>query len=192
MKMRARAERIAIMAGLLLAGSAARATTLLRMSVEEMARASQEIVRARCTGTATRWDAGEIWTFAAFEVEETWRGPAAAQVTVRLLGGRAGDLTSRVSGVPRFQPGEEVVLFLERTPRGDFSVVSWEQGTFRVRRDRRGGAGALERVTQDTAAFSTFDPGTRRFEASGIRNMPVEDLRARVDAALGSEKGGRR
>ncbi len=162
------------------------ATTLARMSVAQMSRAAQVIVRAQCQGNTTGWDAGDIWTFTTFEVEEVWRGEAPAQISVRLLGGRAGNLTSSVAGIPRFQPGEEVVLFLERTERGDFSIVSWEQGTFRIRRDIRTGE---ESATQDTAALATFNPATRRFEAGGIERMPVDFLHAQVDAALSSESG---
>ncbi len=90
-------------------------TTLMRMSLAQITQAAQVIVRARCIGNSTRWDAGEIWTFTSFDVEETWSGSAPAQISVRLLGGSVGNLTSTVSGVPRFSPGEEVVLFLEST-----------------------------------------------------------------------------
>ena len=164
----------------------AAATTLARMSVAQMSRAAQVIVRAQCEANATGWDAGEIWTFTTFEVEEVWRGEASAQISVRLLGGRAGNVTSSVAGIPRFRPGEEVVLFLERTERGDFSIVSWEQGTFRIRRDIGTGG---ESATQDTAALATFDPGTRRFEAGGIVHTPVDFLHAQVDAALSNGSG---
>jgi hypothetical protein len=174
------------MAMLAALGTLAGATTLARMSVAQMSRAAQVIVRAQCEANSTGWDAGEIWTFTTFEVEEVWRGEAPAQISVRLLGGTAGNLTSSVAGIPRFQPGEEVVLFLERTQRGDFSIVSWEQGTFRIRRDIRAGE---ESVTQDTAALATFDPATRRFEAGGIERMPVDFLHAQVNAALSNEPG---
>jgi hypothetical protein len=157
------------------------ATTLARMSLEKMARAAPLIVRARCAGNSTGWDAGEIWTFTNFDVEEIWRGSAPPEISVRLLGGRVGNLTSTVSGVPRFQPGEEVILFLEPTPRGDFSVTSWTQGTLRIRRDPRTGE---ENATQDSASIATFDPATRRFEAEGIRNLTLGNLRSRVDPAL--------
>ena len=128
-------------------------------------------------------DAGEIWTFTSFQMEETWRGVAPSQITVRLLGGTMGNITSHVSGVPQFRSGEEVILFLQPTKRGDFSVVSWEQGTFRISRDP---AGTQAYVTQDTAAFATFDPATRRFEATGIRHMALETFHAQVEAALQS------
>jgi len=175
-------------AALVLAMSATSATTLLRMSVARMSETAQLIVRARCLANSVGWDAGEIWTFTSFEVREVWSGSSPARITVRLLGGRVGNLTSSVSGVPRFRPGEEVVLFLEPTRRGDFSVVGWEQGTFRIRRDPRT---SEESVTQDTASFATFDPAARRFETIGVRQMPIDLFHARVDAALGARTGGK-
>lgn len=161
--------------------AAAAATTIERMSLTKMAVASPVIVRARCEGSSVRWDGGEIWTVTSFDVQEAWRGSPPARIRVWLLGGSMGNISSHVSGVPRFQPGEDVVLFLEPTRRGDFSVVSWQQGTFRIRRDA---SGAHELVTQDTAAFATFDPVTQRFRAAGIRNMDLGRFRARVEAAL--------
>lgn len=161
-------------------------TTLKRMSVGEMSRAAQAIVRARCVSSTARWDVGEIWTFTTLDVEETWKGTAPARITVRLLGGNVGTLTSTVSGIPHFAPGEQLVLFLERTPAGDFSIVSWVQGTFRI--GLRGTAGE-ETVTQDTAAFAVLDPVSHRFEASGIRKMPAEAFRALVAASLEGKPG---
>ena len=171
---------------LLLPGVATNATTLVRMSLEKMSQTAQVIVRGRCLENSTSWDAGEIWTFTSFEVQEVWRGHASARIVVRLLGGRFGNLTSSVSGIPRFRPGEEVVLFLEPAGRSDFSVVSWQQGSFRIRRDASSGQ---ERVTQDTASFSTFDPVTRQFETSGIRTLSIDTFRAQIDAALRAEAG---
>lgn len=164
------------------------ATTLERMSLAKMSRIATLIVRGQCLGNSAGWDAGEIWTLTSFGVEEVWRGSAPPRITVRLLGGRAGNLTSSVSGVPRFRSGEEVILFLEPTPRGDFSVVSWEQGTFRIHSRLHP---AQESVTQDTASFETFDPATRRFETTGIRSLPMEIFRAQVEAALRNENGGK-
>ena len=171
------------------AAATASATTLLRMSLAKMAQTAKVIVRARCVGSSTNWDAGEIWTFTTFDAEETWRGSAPARFTVRLLGGRLGNLTASVSGVPRFRAGEDVILFLEPTARGDFSVVGWEQGTFRIGRDPRTGEA---NVTQDSAAFATFDPVTRQFQVEGIERMPLNTLRARIAlllrACAGSEQ----
>jgi hypothetical protein len=158
----------------------ARATTLKRMSVPDLSRAAHVVVRARSVTSSTRWDAGEIWTFTTFDVEETWKGFAPAQITVRLLGGSAGNFTSTVSGVPRFAPGEELILFLERTPAQDFSIVSWMQGTFRIAHNRTTGE---EIITQDTAAFPVFDPASHNFETTAIRKMPLSAFRTLVIAS---------
>lgn len=167
----------------------ASATTLERMSVAKMTQAAELVVRAQCVANSTRWDGGEIWTFTSFAVEDSWKGApsgAAQQLTVRLLGGSVGNLSSTVSGVPRFRPGEEVILFPQSTARGDYSIVSWVQGTFRIHRDARNRA---EIVVQDTAAFDTYDPATRQFDAEGIRNLPVGALRLRVQSALAAQSG---
>ncbi len=164
------------------------ATTLERMSVAKMTQAAQLVVRARCLANSTAWEGGEIWTFTSFEVQDSWKSApsgAAKQVTVRLLGGSVGRLTSTVSGVPRFHPGEEVILFLQPTARGDYSIVSWVQGTFRIHRE----AGGAESAVQDTAAFDTYDPATRQFESQGIRNLAVAALRLRVQSAQAAQSG---
>jgi hypothetical protein len=164
MRMRFVSPAICTAAAFLLCAVAA-ATTLERMTVEQMTRASQLVVRAKCRGNSTGWDAGEIWTFSEFQVEDAWKGAAPANLTVRLLGGRAGDLASSVSGVPRFRSGEEVVLFLEPTRKGDFSVVSWVQGTFRIRRNSRTGE---EWAAQDTADFMVAGAGGKHPQPAAL------------------------
>lgn len=161
----------------------AQATTLVRMSLDQLTRAAKLIARARCVTNTTAWDHGEIWTFTIFDVEETWHGAVSGRITVKLLGGRTQQVTSLVSGVPRFRAGEDVVVFLEPANDGTFSVTSWQQGVFRIARDTASGT---ENVTQDTAYFETFDSATRRFAANGIRRMDVAAFRSEVEAALAS------
>lgn len=181
---RRRRRFLMVVANLLLIATqpVSQATTLMRMSLAQMARTAQVIVRARCVSNATLWDEGEIWTRTTFDVEESWSGPPGSrQLAVRLLGGSLGNISSRVSGIPRFQPGEDTVLFLEPSRNGDFAIVSWQQGTFRIRQNAAMGA---EIVVQDTASALTYDPVSRRFEAAGIRAMALADFRSRVVAAL--------
>jgi hypothetical protein len=165
----------------------ASATTLMRMSVAQMAQRAPLIVRVRCVANRTGWDAGEIWTFTTFDVLEVWRNASQqlipGRIGVRLLGGTAGNLTSLVSGIPRFAPSEEAIVFLEPTPRGDYSVLSWQQGTFRIRRDAHSG---IATVTQDTASTPTFDPVIRRFVIDGVRSRKLTAFHADVANALRS------
>ncbi|MGH9793176.1 MAG: hypothetical protein ACRD5G_00260 [Candidatus Acidiferrales bacterium] len=166
---------------LLLAAAAAQATTLRRMSLDELTADSGVVARVRCMASESRWEGGRIWTFTTFEVIETLKGRAPSTIRVRLIGGRAGSLTSRVEGVPRFRAGEETFVFLAPAAQGDWTVTGWVLGTFRLTRDKRTGQ---EAVTQDTAGLTLFDPITRRFEPGGVRQMPLDDFRGRVRRAV--------
>jgi hypothetical protein len=188
--MRSRKLMLLIVAILLASGSRLMATTFMQMSLSKIAQTAGLIVRVRCLSNSVAWDAGEIWTFTTFEIEETWKGVpvgAAAQVTVRLLGGSLGNVTSTVSGIPRFRPGEEMVLFLEPSVRGTFSIVSWAQGTFRIHRDMRTGQ---EIVIQDTAAFDRFNPATRQFESGASSYQSIDYFRLQVRFAVASASMG--
>lgn len=171
--------------GALLAASAVPATTLVRMSLEEMTSAAQAVARVRCISNQTRWEDSEIWTFTSFEVTEAWKGSLPRRITVRLLGGRIDHLISTVPGVPRFRPGEEVVLFLEPSRAGSFSVIGWAQGTFRIHRASPGGP---QNATEDTSSISTFDPRTREFRHEGILGIELEILRDRVLSAVAQQR----
>jgi hypothetical protein len=161
----------------------AKATSLVRMSLPELAHAARAIVRARCLGSEARWEGGEIWTFTRFEPLETFAGAVPRPFVVRLIGGRVGDIASRVEGVPRFLPGEEAILFLEPTRAGDLSLTAWGEGSFRVHRDPRT---ARAWVTEDTAAAAVFDPATRRFAPAGVRRMPLARFEQRLRTILRS------
>jgi hypothetical protein len=165
----------------LYAARSIQATTLARLSLDQLAAAADAVARVRCSSVVSRWEDGEIWTVTSFDVVETMKGALPARITVRLPGGRVGHLTAAVDGTPRFTAGDEAVIFLERSRAGGFSVAAWVEGTFRIARDPRTG---LETVTQDSSAFAVFDTATHTFRSEGIRRMPIEQFRERVAAAI--------
>lgn len=163
------------------AGKTAQCTTLQRLTLDELAAAAPAIARVRCVSSEARWDAGRIWTFTVLEIIEPLKGSLPQRITLRLLGGRVGGLVSKVEGVPRFSQREEIILFLQLAHAGDWTVVSWVQGTFRIRRETTLGEA---RVTQDTAGMTLFDPTTRRFERGEVRNLPLREFRTRLARAI--------
>ena len=179
--MRTRMQILLMAAAMLSIATAIRATTLARMSLDQLAAAADAVARVRCAGAESRWENGAIWTVTTFDVVESMKGALPPQVTVRLPGGRVGHLTAAVDGTPKFNAGDEAVVFLERSRAGGFSVAGWVEGTFRITRDPRTGR---ETVTQDSSTFAVFDPATRVFRTEGVRRMPVEQFRERVAAAI--------
>ena len=158
-----------------------RATTLARLSLDQLAAGSDAVARVHCVSAQSRWENGSIWTVTTVEVVETMKGNLPREIVVRLPGGRVGHLTASVDGAPNFKLGDDAVLFLERLRAGGFTVAGWVEGTFRISRDPRT---RNEIVTQDSSAFTVFDPATRTFRTEGIRRMPMEEFRTRVAAAV--------
>jgi hypothetical protein len=160
---------------------AVRATTLARLSLDQLAAGSQAVARVRCVRTQSRWENGEIWTISTVQIVEAIKGSLPAEIDVRLPGGRVGHLTAAIDGTPKFVPGSDAILFLQASPAGGFTVAGWVEGTFRIARDPQIGS---ETVTQDSSTFAVFDTATRTFRAEGIRSMPLADFRERVAAAV--------
>jgi hypothetical protein len=160
---------------------ALRATTLARLSLDQLAAGSDAVARVRFVRAESRWENGSIWTITTLDVVETLKGQLPGQIEVRLPGGRVGHLTSAVAGTPRFHPGNEAVVFLQRSHAGGFTVAGWVEGSFRISRDPRTG---IETVTQDSSAFAVFDTAARAFRTEGIRRMPIEEFRARIAASV--------
>jgi hypothetical protein len=157
------------------------ATTLARLSLDQLAAAADNVARLRCVSAESHWENGAIWTVTTFAVIETLKGNLPASVSVRLPGGRVGHITAAVDETPKFNPGSEAILFLERSRSGRFSVAGWVEGTFRISSDPRTRS---ETVTQDSSAFPVFDAATRSFRTEGIRRMPVEQFRSRVATVI--------
>lgn len=172
---------ILLLAGLVLFGLVANATTLTRLRLEDLAQESTAVARLRCLEAESYWEHGEIWTKIRFAVVETEKGVLPGIVSVRLMGGSVQHLHSRVDGVPRFRPGEEVYLFLWGQEGEPYRVLGWSQGTFRIVGHPDSG---LETVTQDSAATPVFDPRTHTFHREGIRNLPVAAFREKLQEAL--------
>jgi len=157
------------------------ATTLARLNLDQLARAADAVARVRCTDAAGYVERGSVWTRTQFTVIETLKGAPPSQITVRLPGGRSGHILVSIEAVPRFRPGEEGILFLEKLATGDYSVTAWALGAFRIRRNERTGD---ETVTQDSSAMTVFDPVSRRFVREGIRDVPLGEFRRRLTAAI--------
>jgi len=165
----------------LVAAVAASGTTLVALRFEEMTERATAVARVRCVSARSFMEHGEIWTETQFEVVKSAKGLLAGLVTVRMPGGRADGLRSQVDGVPEFQAGEELYLFLWGGEGGTYRVLGWTQGTFRIRRDAKSGA---ESVAQDSANAAVFDPATRTFRHEGIREMSVAGFEEKLRGGL--------
>jgi len=118
-------------------GGPASATTLQAMSLEELARAADLVVKVRVGDHRCEWRQRLIYTLTQAEVLEVLKGPQTARVTIAQLGGRVGDQAMPVPGTAALQRDEIAVLFLERNrdAKDEHFLVGMSQGKLAVRQD---------------------------------------------------------
>jgi hypothetical protein len=137
-----------LLAVLLVSTSLTQASQVRPVNLEEMTERAATIFSGRCieSSAAVDPDLGRVVTLATFEVDRAVKGEVGATVTIKLLGGspEGAAAGNSIAGLPRFRPGEEVVLFLYGESRlGLSSPVGLGQGKFTVFEDKQGGKVAV-------------------------------------------------
>lgn len=116
------------------------ALTLEMASVQELAIESELIVTGRIASIEYVWEDEThraINTLLTVEVDSYVKGDGNATVVVRQLGGHIGNFGDEIPGVPLFDAGEEVVLFLIKF-NGEYWIHSMALGAFRVSSEETG------------------------------------------------------
>ncbi|MBX3271274.1 MAG: hypothetical protein KF729_13490 [Sandaracinaceae bacterium] len=177
----------ALIALLALLAVPARATLSEALSLAELVRQSDHVVRVTCLSErALRDDRERIVTDYTLRVEEVRRGPLrpGAEIVMRRLGGELGDLGMRVEGEPRLAPGGRYIVFLYAV-RGVLRPVGMSQGVLPVTDEggvlvvHPGGAGLSLVLRGADGRLAPAPPALQAAE-------PWDRLRARVDAVRGA------
>jgi hypothetical protein len=161
---------------------------VLSKSIEDMTEEASAVVHAVVRQRQSAWDEAHrrIYTFTELELRDAWLGAPDATLVVRTLGGEVGSVGMKVSGTPRFEVGEEVVLFLRADPLDGerYQVVGMSQGKFRVEQRSEGAfavpdAKGLMFASRDDSGGLAVSRGP----PSGPAPVPLDDLEARVRSA---------
>jgi hypothetical protein len=171
----------ATLIAIVLAGQAG-ATTLLRASIEDLARASHSVVTGRVLATRCERDArtGLIVTIATLERQLAIAGAAVAErIDVQTLGGTLGRVHQGVDGEARLSPGDDVALFLRRLPGGRLAVAGMVQGQLQVV-----SAASGLRVSR-TGGYPVLHPAAGGYVPLEPLDLALEDFTKRVWAARG-------
>lgn len=128
---------VATMTAGLAFSTASPATTMVKLTTDQMVDASDTVVRGTITEVWTEEDAkGIVWTRAQLEVSEVYKGNnVKSAYVIDQMGGRFGGNTTTVAGRAQFSPGEEGVFFLEQFRSGRITTVGLSQGKFTLRLD---------------------------------------------------------
>jgi hypothetical protein len=124
--------------GLLLLAVQAPATTLERLSLEEMAANSHFIVRATVVGQTAVQRGSLVYTVYSLRVTERIKGEAANPLQVSVPGGTVGRLRQTFSGSPSLTTGTEYVVFIWKGRSGNLHIIGLSQGLFKLTVDKAG------------------------------------------------------
>lgn len=99
------------------AAAPASATSLVRVGLDELVADNGTIVMGHVLDAVTRWNDDHTFmlTDVRVAVEETVKGRVKSEIlTLTLMGGRIGDMTTLIIGGAQLVPGNSYVLFLNR------------------------------------------------------------------------------
>jgi hypothetical protein len=128
---------------ILLASENGRATTVRAVSLEELVRASRHVLLGVPVESYSRWErfgeARRIVTYSRVLTHADLDGSTpGAELLVRTLGGRVGDIAQLVHGEARLRQGSLHALFLHPLRDDALGVTAMAQGEFPVVVDARG------------------------------------------------------
>lgn len=120
--------------------SAARATTVIAPSFDELVSQADLIFQGKVTAVTSKW-AGEggqriIVSYVTFNVEDSIKGTPGPSYTIRMLGGTVDGQTVEVADAPKFAVGDRDILFVEHNGSQFIPLVGIMHGRFRVQRDQ--------------------------------------------------------
>jgi len=108
------------------------ATTLLQLSLDEMAQKSTGVVVGKITATHTAARGTSVYTFYTVQVIEQWKGVAVAQFDLAVAGGSVGARRQVVLGAPSLAVGGEYVIYYWTGPSGLTQLLGLSQGLFSI------------------------------------------------------------
>ena len=158
------------------------ATTLERLSMNDMTDQSTVVVRATVASGGAEYVNGSVSTHYVLNVSEVWKGSAGSQLDVYVPGGRAGGFRELVPGAPVLNVDTEYVVFLWIGRSGRPQIMGLSQGLFNLTKDAAGTM-LLERPG---AKEMMIDPATGRPVTDETVRMKAADVKALVRKRQGA------
>jgi hypothetical protein len=166
------------------------ATTLLKMSMNDLILQSTSIVRARIAGSRTAASGKDIFTYYQLQVSETLKKGAVIPAEFAVPGGVYGSLRQIGIGSPVFTEGQEYVLFLWTSRSGMTQVIGLSQGSFTLTQDASGATVLNRPAIDDQMLDKSGKPVTDKavtMKWSDLREL-IEKTLPKASSASGAAK----
>lgn len=171
---------------LLLAGLAGRvaASTFVLMDEQDLVERSEAALIGRVTAIRSVLDAatGAVLTHVFLAPQSVLYGPVEeAEVVLREPGGVWRGQSERVFGTPEYAVGEDVLVFVSRTRRGELRTTGMAMGKYALHTDRSGVTWATRSFGEGVALFDPARAELRTHPAPD--SVPLRQLLQRVRGA---------
>ena len=157
-----------------------RATTLEKLSVDQMISKSNYIVRAKVISSSGLLYNRNIYTKFSLQIIESLKGSASPSMEVLVPGGTVNGMSQSIAGTPKLALGSEMVLFLWQSPKGQLLVIGMQQGAFDLQKDSTG----QQFITRNAISDATvLDQATLVAQSDAGVTMALSELKRRIGAS---------
>jgi hypothetical protein len=131
-----------VVAALLAGAALLSATTVVPPTFDQLVDQAQLIFHGTVTKANSQW-IGEgaerhIVTYVTFKVKDALKGKPGDTYTIRTFGGTVDGETMVIGDAPKFEVGDDDILFVENNGRQVVPLVGLMHGQFHVRKDNSG------------------------------------------------------
>ncbi len=178
-----------VAASLAVWSTGAGATALVALDVAGLTDGSDAVVRGHVVRVESRWtrDKLRIVTDVEISVDGALKGEPPRTVVLLQPGGQVGDVGQVVSGLARFQAGEEVLVFLERQGPERYALVGMAQGKLRIERSTDGRAAYA--VPEDVGDALLVDRRTGAPSRPLVRAQELGELERQIRDRVRAPQG---
>jgi hypothetical protein len=182
--------RSILLAGLAIVASAG-ATTLQKLSLDDMIQQSTGIVRAKVTGSYSAVRGQNIYTYYRLHVLEAAKANPgldnrSPDIEVAVPGGSVNGVRQVAIGAPELNAGAEYVVFLWTGKSGLTQIIGLSQGLFLAVKDASGNINLSRPAVDDLMIDRNGRP-----VSAGLTELLWSELRARIGRELGHAGAGR-
>ena len=113
------------------------ASSAVQPSDEELIIGARAIVSGEVVEISTAVQNGIVFSYIRLQVAEVWKGEIRqSDIVLKQPGGEAGDLGTLIYGMPRFEVGKRVLVYLDTWADGALRVHQWFLGKYDITEDQ--------------------------------------------------------
>jgi len=148
------------------------ATIVQKMELQQLVATADSIVQGRVESVEARYEERTIYTYISIVVDEPLKGDRRRTVLLRQMGGRIGAKAVWIAGMPQFNSGDQVIVFLRNRQDGTFDVIGLNQGKYDIVNDY---------AVANVAGVSILDPKTGLIsEKAFVDKVPLETFKTKI------------